>query len=541
MVTQQELRRAIYWADRYVLGLNEYINWGGKTYAVTKGYKSGFPLTLKTEHPPSADEYRYQVLGHPHLSWSLLGPQWHPTQKLLESSTNGQTWNAKIQFGFTYLCYVGDQPTEEWAPVADFDCTFEPEAPPSGVVVAEITPTAYYRIWKSDAYFFNPLTRKSERLIADVGANVGKTFTVRSNPFEGFPRLRYWGEETLEAAHYIWNCLPAERSFVRDYMVPFINDFGYSINRNSPFFLLSSDNIPDECTNNLYCKWDMYHTCDVYGLLPLTEGAMSHFCTMCIKCMGVDARWWGIDTGLCPMDWDCGMNAHRALHLLFRKRDPKYKEKVCLHWFNPLKGMYEHVEVENSAEDYLINGYTSIHTDVEFLTDFTPLKVTIGKVEGAPPVINALRDASTWTEGSFWAGAQSIVALAVLGYGFNYPDAQDVVDKYVDWAIKNQWGYPFNSGEEGYGRYNGYGKVWRPDLTGGFFLYGKDVPESSTVREGYPPPVPPMKQAAISQFFGWGMPGEIGPPLMDIWNEYGGVMAAIALRVYEYYKYRLKV
>jgi len=551
MATWEEVKRAIYWSERYTEGLLEYVPWNGKTYAVFKNFKSGFPLTVVPEKPPEYSfdpvwlliklDARYKALAHPYLVLGFLGPNWHQTYKLKSGTTNGQRWRATIEYGFdtvTYSVQSGEEVSSVWNPVAEFNVEFEPEPPPSGVVTAKITPTAYYPTdYKSDAWFYNPKTRTSEPLIKDIKSNIGKIFTVKSEPFVGFPKLRYVIEETIDMAYYFWSNKPSYRSIIANHVVPLLDDLGIpSLTCRLPMALGIRDNLGTDCFNHYLCDWTS-PSCDFWDYLPKTEGAFPHYKQMCIKVFfAVDARIWAIPFGICCADYDCySALVMRPLHLLLTKKDPKYKEKVCFR--HPFTG--ELWVVENSAEDYLVNGWKSIHVDADLQRNPPYIKGVTFAIVDRPPLIEEIKDASTWTEGP--SKSFLLAALTVLGYGFNYPEVQDAVDKYVEFYIKNQWGYPFYPGEGGYGRFNGYGKVWRPDLAGAFHLYARDVEGSPTkAREGMVPPGWTAEHEDIIKIFGWGFPAEIYPPHMNMWFEYCAGYNALALRIYEYYKWRLR-
>jgi hypothetical protein len=526
MVTQQEVRRAISWVDKYVLGLISYVDWGGKTYALIKTGKSGIPLTLKLKEPlPPEVCVKNQILGPSYPIWTITGPAWFETVRHKVLSDTGQYWEAKLQYGY---CEYDEFGVTWWYPVADFLCAFESEGSASKVTITLAKWYSHPYGGDADAYFFDPSSRKPKPIITNCSTKEGTAVTIKSNPWEGFPNLKYWPEETLDAAYYLWYMRPDARKMVKDYMLPFLDDFGYKLATRTTFYSLNMDVPFGECFNSPLFSGDAFHSCDVWDKLPITEGAYPHFSTICVKALGLDARIWGIYAANCA-DYDSPSFLYPRIMFLLKHKGPKYKEKVCCFW-DPT------ITVQNSAEDYLINGWKSIHVYLDFTLGIVP-KVSVEVVD-RPPLIDSIKDASTWTEGGSFPAL--VVLLSTLGWGFNYPEAQDAVDKYMDWFIKQQWGYPFNPGEEGYGRAEGYGKIWRPDLTGGFFIRGKEMTESDkTYRMSIHWTEEVPKHQLILNVMQWKPPEIPSPPNCYVANEYGGVISALALRVYDAYKFRL--
>jgi hypothetical protein len=522
MVTQQEVRRAISWADKYILGLIDYVDWGGKTYAILKSQKSGTPLTVKLREPlPGTVRVRNQILGPPCPEWITTGPVWFDTVRAKVLSDTGEYWEAKLQYGYYEVSPYGET---DWYPVVDVLYRFESEGNTSKATINLAKWYDHPYGGEADIYFFDPSTRKPKPIITGCSGKVGTTVTVKSGPWEGFPSLTYWAEETLDAAYYLWYMRPDKRTMVKDYMLPFLDDFGYKLATRTTFYSLNMDVPFKECFETPVCSWDAHHSCDIWGSLPITEGASPHFSTICIKCLGVDARVWGVNAACCA-DYDSPSYLYpRIMHLL-KQKGPKYKETVCNLW-DPTK------KVQNSAEDYLINGWKSIHVYLDFTLGIVPTVHV--EVVDRPPLIDWIKDASTWTEGPSLPAL--VVLLSTLGWGFNYPEAQDAVDKYMDWFIKQQWGYPFNPGEEGYGRIEGYGKIWRPDLAGGFFIRGREEAQSR-ISIHWTEEAP--KHQLLVNLMHWKPAGIPQPPNCYVANEYGGVISALALRVYDAYKFRL--
>jgi hypothetical protein len=128
--------------------------------------------------------------------------------------------------------------------------------------------------------------------------------------------------------------------------------------------------------------------------------------------------------------------------------------------------------------------------------------------------------------------------MAELGYGFGYEEAKAIADDMAQVMLKCQWGKmeDFASGK---GRTIKFGTINRPDHVGGFIdsykvqngdFYQDWVPKGTlrTIVEG------------ILEFIGTeDMPSELGiftPTRVETTLE-----CVRALRIYEYYKYRLKV
>jgi hypothetical protein len=178
------------------------------------------------------------------------------------------------------------------------------------------------------------------------------------------------------------------------------------------------------------------------------------------------------------------------------------------------------VDVYNSAEDYLLNGFTNMCN------------------ETSPPVIDAAKaylDGKIECYNTINVGSM-LTAFAMLGYGYNYSEAKTIADGLADMLVKMQWGYPFNSGQEMVGYTDRWGAVYRPDYTGtfpriGMFVNGvftQALDSCQVERSGL---------RKIIDWLGWIMPGDV-----DIapggW-EHHPYCYVMPLRIYEAYKWRV--
>ncbi|MEM2385890.1 MAG: hypothetical protein QXO67_02800 [Candidatus Bathyarchaeia archaeon] len=503
MVTHGEVRRAIFWGERWLEHAIQPLTWNGKTYKIIKGYPA-FPLTLKLYKVPPEYAYAYQILGPPFPVSGVGGTPltWYETWKVLETIVNTfEVWEAKIQFGMTLNLeeIIG---TKLWCPVADFRCRYEPDPDRRSRMKATITLEEWYDSFKlagnADAYF------NGEKIITDcMGSAPAKPTVVRYTPDWGyFPSVSYWGEETLLASYYYWY-VKLRRGDVYPYMTNFLDDFGYYIWQFGPMHLGIRDNYPDDYV----WSWDNYHSCDVWDNLPKTE------------------NFFPFQSGVCPQ---------KGLLLEFFKcMKDSYREWVfAIHIMN--KYNPDHVHLLPTADP--ISGQI-------YVQEITPRKMVYeGWYECTGEKVPSVMECCDKFLSELEAGEpvphvpHFIQILSILGYGYGDKTAQEMADALVEAYLPAQWGYPFTPGKEGEYTDEVYGTVWRPDLAGAFLgAFKKEgsyvsVPYTrltsfwrrlyETIYEPMPPPQPTI-------------------PFRRAWTE-GQFQVLAALRVYEYYKWRLR-
>jgi hypothetical protein len=136
----------------------------------------------------------------------------------------------------------------------------------------------------------------------------------------------------------------------------------------------------------------------------------------------------------------------------------------------------------------------------------------------------------------------------VLGYGFGIEEAKVLADQLVDVVLKSQWGYPFTPGEECYGYTSHYGgpkRIRRPDMTGAFMPFWEVITVGGETVFSQKYGVEPwsLNRAIVEGLFEL-LHIEEPPPDTEIylpsWVE-KTFHALGSLRLYEYYKFRLKV
>jgi hypothetical protein len=202
-------------------------------------------------------------------------------------------------------------------------------------------------------------------------------------------------------------------------------------------------------------------------------------------------------------------------------KDPTHKEHVGYFFYNG--GM----DVYNSAEDYLIKGF------------YAGDKLSGGCLVWYP----SLKDHYEFGKGTKsdeWHLNPRIQlsAFAELGYGFGYEEAKAIADDMAQVMLKCQWGKmeDFTSGK---GRTIKYGTINRPDHVGGFIDSYK-VQNGDFYQDWVPKGTLRTIIEHILEFLGTeDMPSELGiftPTRVETTLE-----CVRALRIYEYYKYRLKV
>jgi hypothetical protein len=178
------------------------------------------------------------------------------------------------------------------------------------------------------------------------------------------------------------------------------------------------------------------------------------------------------------------------------------------------------VDVYNSAEDYLLNGFTNMCNEASLpLIDHAKLYLD-GIIDCIFPLNVGIL----------------LQAFTMLGYGYNYPEAKTIADGLADMLVKMQWGYPFKSGEEMVGYVDRWGAVYRPDWTGTFPVIGQFIDGAFTLALDACPIVRgQLPQMAYK--FGWTMPADVDL-IYGSW-EHQLFAEVMPLRIYEAYKWRL--
>jgi hypothetical protein len=540
--TQQEVRRAINWADKWIDSLYHTISYGGKEYAIMK-FAPGLPITLKLTKPlPSVISPPAPDILHPGdcvrtdfiaCTW---GGRWWGFCDIETTTDTGESWSGVYKFfGWSYIPLAGGG-TYVKNPVAELEVEYAPDPSDYRRMKAKITVKAWYPDdYTADLYFVRWDSAKnmyvSEVAISDLKNNIGAVIERSTEPFKPFPALTGIAGAYYGAAYYYWYSRPALRDRALK-MLEYLDYFGYAYNTAEALFG-DAGRLPDD----VWCREDiLYRHCknfdnepkslinfinffDEYCLCPRYFTGPCH----CLTCFAIPGLWTGLPiavpcdkcfpytceachAGACgsEADWK-GLVTQKAVFLMCKYGDPTKKDNSG-----------------NSAEDYLINGWTD----------------TCGKTSDG--IIKY------WEKGrglratggvycTMWGYA--IAAFSMLGYGFGYSEAKEVADDLAEIAVKTQWGYPFTPGEEGKGYWlapDGTVKmINRPDLTGAFFQYFKwvdDKPVYEMFRLGF-------LESFKEKVLGWDL-----PPEWLVWCPMTletTLPTVRALRIYDAYKFRM--
>jgi hypothetical protein len=317
-------------------------------------------------------------------------------------------------------------------------------------------------------------------------------------------------------------------------MYAILDDFGFTKVRYFPMGGYQPE-LPENAPWDPNIELHAYHQCDVWKDLPREPGFMSYHSKMCLCRCGMTWRWmppvWKFldNESIAGEEWATQV----AIFNMSKYNDPKLKVKlprpplcytpVCNEppFVNCPKPCADPgVDVYNSAEDYLLNGFTNMCN------------------ETSPPVIDA---AKAYLDGKIECVYTvnvgiMLTAFAMLGYGYNYPEAKTIADGLADMLVKMQWGYPFNPGQEMVGYTDRWGAVYRPDYTGTF-------PRIQKLMNGvYTHAIdacPLIRGSTIQQIqeLGWNMPGDVN--LAPGGWEHHPYCYVMPLRIYEAYKWRI--
>jgi hypothetical protein len=529
MVTQQEVRRAIMWADRWARAGYHELNWKGKTYGLVSD--PGTPICIKYkpifawyEAPQSQDGAFLFGPGYAARSdFEECHPielQWFETSVInsrSETVTNGlYQLDLEWEIGGYVLPGV-------WSHLGMMKATYQTDPDNTKRMLLSVT----VEEWTGDyAELYISSERQTYNGETDIRKFIGKTITKATPEFGYFPRNVHWLSETWQYADYCWYMQPSLRPLAQK-MYAILDDFGFTKVR---CFLLGGyqPELPENAPWDPNIETHLYHQCDVWKDLPREPGFMPYHSKMCLCRCEVAWRWQPPASTELP-----GYAAGLAIFNMSKYNDPKLKVKlprpplcyvpICdeFPFVNcPRPCADPGVDVYNSAEDYLLNGFTNMCN------------------ETGPPLIDA---AKAYLEGKVECAIVPnigllLTAFTMLGYGYNYPEAKTIADGLADMLVKMQWGYPFQSGQEMVGYTDRWGVVYRPDYTGTFPRVGKFIngvfaqalDSCQVARSGL---------RRIVDWLGWNMPGDV-----DVapggWEHHLSCYV-MPLRIYEAYKWRI--
>jgi hypothetical protein len=531
--TQQEVRRAIRWADYWIDAFYQTISYGGKEYGIMK-FGPGIPITLKLSKPlPSVISPPTPDILHPgdcvrtEFAPCLWGGRWWGFCDIETKSDTGEAWSGVYTFyGWDWVSLLGGGMYDK-VPVAELEVEYAPDPSDYRRMKAKITVKAWYpRDYTADLYF------GSELALSDLKNNVGAVVERSTEPFRPFPGLVTGAGNHYASAYYYWYNRPALRDRALK-IFKYLDDFGFAYCGIADVIFSDSRGLPED----YWCRKEIhYHHCDTYETEPKSlinfinffdEYCLcpTHFmgpCS-CLACLPKPFAWLGppiyvpcdkcipgtcgwCNAGICGSETDWrNIAVSKAIFLMCKYGDPTKKDSLGY-----------------SAEDYLLNGWTdacgkSSDGIIKLWEKGLGLRATGG-------VYCTLY-------------GNAITAFTMLGYGFGYSEAKEVADDLAEIAIKTQWGYPFTPGEEGKGYWlapdGTVKRINRPDLTGAFYQYFKWVdgkPVYEMFKLGF-------LETVKEKVLGWDL-----PPEWLVWCPMTfetTLPTARALRVYDAYRFRL--
>jgi hypothetical protein len=521
-VTQQQVRRAIYYGDRYIDKLTETINWKGRTITLLKSFPS-LPI----------------------LVWNKSGNFWSFPGGTFFASYNGKSeiyravnfWGIETLTGDQfkgYYCFLKRHPKPD--EVGKFKLGFDSpciyvdyHAEGTDVVVNltfgwSKTPCAVYvgknLIWETNS-------------ADEVPADPNKTFRF---PFgDGLRSHRYVIDYDLYMyALYAWYDRPTMRGNAQS-IFKFLDDYGYGVQTFYDPLYRQTDSLNDDWL----LEWCLYPEDYPFAHLKILRVNDKYkYCYESWK-KGYDGYkfefpmggppWWD-ETGsrenptpyfphLSSKSWCMGeiapalqgtlpfdsILAMRAVHIMNKYNDPTKKD-----------------DLGNTAYDYLINGYRDWRGALH------------------PPIKNNISSQGYLPTGStyYFSPAYILPAFAELGYGFGNSQAKTMADLLADCLIKSQWGYQSNFLDGTYATED-YGVINRPEHIGGFIkcwtisngaYLAADVEklhrhiESISEVQGFSP---------LTYYLSW--ENLMFTPTTAQWT----LAALRALRIYEAYKFRI--
>jgi hypothetical protein len=540
MVTQQEVRRAIMWADRWARAGYHELNWKGKTYGLVSD--PGTPICIKYkprvawyQAPQSQDGAFLFGPGYAVRSdfeeCKPLGLTWFETAVITNKSetvTNGlYQLDLEWEIGGYVLPGV-------WCHLGMLKATYQTDPNNTKRMLLSVT----VEEWTGDyAELYISSERQTYNGETDIRKFIGKTITKATPEFGYFPRSVHWLSETWQYADYCWYMQPALRPLAQK-MYALLDDFGFTKVRYFPMGGYQPE-LPENAPWDPNIEIHAYHQCDVWKDLPREPGFMPYHSKMCLCRCYMTKRWkppvWTfLDNELISLS---GWATMLAIFNMSKYNDPKLKVKlprpplcyasgicyingvpyICI---EPNPCGDPGVDVYNSAEDYLLNGFTNMCN------------------ETAPPIIDVARSYLEGKVECIYAGYVGLMltAFAMLGYGYNYPEAKTIADGLADMFVKMQWGYPFNPGQEMVGYTDRWGAVYRPDYTGTFPKLGKFINGVYTFALDSCP-ISRNWAYEWAEHLGWIMPGDVNIA-PGSWEDHTFAYV-MPLRIYDAYKWRI--
>jgi hypothetical protein len=542
--TQQEIRRAIYWADRWLSGAYREFKVGTETHGLW--FDMGIPISTLNEtrgeainpgfcwHGGFAEIINCVELIERYLGiWFWYG-YWLCSVKIEPVETDYERWHGKYYFG-NYLPVLpeGEYPVGEddvYAP--QLDVIYEPDPANPKRMKLTITVEKYEpKLFPNDKV---SLWFAGQKVWDNIKNAVGQTKIFTTPEYGRFSGNLYDVMDYNAKAfpHFYYNSIVNRKK--GEMIKKFLDKYGYTVSAAYPQFRLS-----DGYTDDFWCDWALMHDCDLWGETNFPRVfpyGIDHFPTWEWSCYSRLECVTGKVCGLAARMWH--VVANRAIHLMNKYKDPTRKEHlhVDLGCGPTMVG-----DVYNSAEDYLLKGYDVLYPNKD-ITLTHPLP-TLDVLHRDPLKALYSSGKGMWCEDTdekklYLPPVVVLSAMAELGYGFGYEEAKAIADDMAELILKIQWGYQTGFTEP-------KGKIMlpdgtikvvnRPDVMGGFF-HQYQIDEEGDF-------LPPKIGEKVQMF------KEIPCPTPSA--QWGGYCCNVSeeftwtlvrdLRVYEYYKYRLKV
>jgi hypothetical protein len=535
MATLQEVRRAIYWGERFIHKHYYEFDWNGHRFGVLRALP-GTPLSLKLYSKPQVPLPGIDITNRDWLTAGnagnfgfvecVYGGIWCPDVRIETIHDDGETWEGYYIFQYWYI---------QNSDILHLDlCRIHVKYYPSPYYLnrmrIEITPETGV---DGDLYLnveYSPDIKRygepTKLVFADGTSNirnhVGETIIKETGDFGCFPSNEYCVRyDTQIYALYCWDYSPSYRDRASKCKA-FMDYYGW----NPKYYMWASshrlnDDLPDNPWGSPEFAW---HECEVQGQLPRGLGLYPHWSRSCF-CRLMTTKWFDA-VFLDPVHWlNKYKNPNQSIYIGTGK--------------NPETLEYEPVYTTPRAyclgPQVTIGAWDGVINEPYYPPQsFIPGKGFYGPLFWALP------------GGGYYGATEGII---VLGYGFNVEEAKVLADQMVDVWLKSQWGYPFNSGEECYGYTSNYGepkRIRRPDFTGAFMPTWEvvTVGDGEVFSQKNPTHVPWSLLRAILGLVSGLLHIEEPPPdtaiYLPSWVE-DSIYRLHALRIYEYYKYRLKV
>lgn len=566
--TWEEIKKAIWEADRYLERLYHTIDYNGKTYGLIKSCP-GVPIALKLTYIEEAEPGRIRIARLPR--GNILGPgfvyhyvpmpelhYWFPTWQIVSvAEPEFETWDGTVELGF----YAGES---FWIMVAKLRIKYGPDPDYPSRMKAELELLEWgkgsmdFPSFKGDLYFGSepdpnrPGLWRPKLVWKDAQDHVGEKVTFTTELWGCFPATVYWLGEDYRLAYYWW-FFKLHRNKI-PYVTRIIDDYQVTIDPRGPKYQgIRTDYVDDWLTH----ASEFNQICNVWDSLPVTPHAFSHWSSLCgpgavvlfHSAVFVESITGEVMTGKVS----CFAEPHNlavAPHATYcmckhgsPQKDVTYTEYVCVGrtcWKS---------QVTVSAEKLLLTGYKSC-----LGKDIPPYKEAIYRmlqdIEPWGDPVGSVNPENISGSVTTWRVADALAAYTILGYGFGNQEAQKIADALADLLLQLQWGV--KPGEEGKGRlYVEHHGAWtmftvnRPDHRGGFLHRFEIVedengnPQICWVKR--PPRAKGLTQYVIdtlTSWFGWEPPGGIA--FFTPTSTEQTLCAAVALRIYEYYKWRLR-